>query len=54
MEWRMARNPRFTLPGVPQHVVQRGNNRVPCFFAPQDHHLSDSSLSAFFLSGQGA
>jgi len=19
------------LPGVPQHVVQRGNNRLPCF-----------------------
>ncbi|MDR7194870.1 transposase [Luteimonas terrae] len=27
----MGRAPRFDLPGVPQHIVQRGNNRVPCF-----------------------
>ena len=27
----MPRKPRFNLPGVPQHVVQRGNNREPCF-----------------------
>ena len=27
----MARQPRFDLPGIPQHVVQRGNNRLPCF-----------------------
>lgn len=29
----MARKPRFLLPGVPQHVIQRGNNREPCFYA---------------------
>lgn len=34
----MARKPRFTLPGVPQHVVQRGNNRTPCFFSEPDRH----------------
>ena len=33
----MARKPRFTLPGVPQHVVQRGNNREPCFFSEADY-----------------
>jgi len=27
----MARLPRLDLPGIPQHVVQRGNNRLPCF-----------------------
>ena len=27
----MARLPRFDLPGIPQHIVQRGNNRLPCF-----------------------
>ncbi len=32
----MARKPRFLLPGVPQHVVQRGNNREPCFFSDAD------------------
>lgn len=27
----MARLPRIDLAGIPQHVVQRGNNRLPCF-----------------------
>jgi putative transposase len=33
----MSRKPRFVLPGVPQHLVQRGHNREPCFFAPADY-----------------
>ena len=33
----MPRKPRFQLPGVPTHVVQRGNNRQPIFFAPEDY-----------------
>jgi putative transposase len=33
---RMARLPRFDLPGIPQHVVQRGNNRLPCFLDDAD------------------
>ena len=33
----MARKPRFNLPGVPQHVIQRGNNREPCFFDAEDY-----------------
>lgn len=32
----MARLPRFDLPGVPQHIVQRGNNRLPCFLDDAD------------------
>lgn len=31
----MPRKPRFNLVGVPQHVIQRGNNREPCFFMPK-------------------
>ncbi|MCQ4166667.1 transposase [Tahibacter harae] len=27
----MARLPRLDLPGIPQHVIQRGNNPLPCF-----------------------
>ncbi len=27
----MSRKPRFVLPGVPQHVIQRGHNCTPCF-----------------------
>ena len=39
----MARKPRLNLPGVPQHVVQRGNNRQPCFLREPDymHFLND-------------
>ena len=34
----MPRKPRFNLIGIPQHVIQRGNNREPCFFAEADYH----------------
>ena len=27
---------RLDLPGVPQHVIQRGNNRQPCFHCEHD------------------
>jgi REP-associated tyrosine transposase len=33
----MARRPRIALTGLPLHVVQRGNNRAPCFFAAEDY-----------------
>jgi putative transposase len=33
----MARLPRLDLPGIPQHVIQRGNNRQPCFFDDVDY-----------------
>jgi len=32
----MARLPRLELPGIPQHIVQRGNNRLPCFLDDTD------------------
>jgi putative transposase len=32
----MPRKPRFLLPGVPVHLVQRGNNRQAVFFADED------------------
>jgi len=34
----MPRKLRFVLPGVPLHVVQRGNSREPVFFAEADYH----------------
>lgn len=34
----MARQPRLDLPGIPQHIVQRGNNRLPCFLDDTDRH----------------
>jgi len=35
----MPRRPRIKLAEVPQHVVQRGINREPCFFAEEDYHF---------------
>lgn len=35
----MARKPRINLPGMPYHVIQRGNNREPCFFAEEDYQF---------------
>ncbi len=33
----MPRQPRFNLADIPQHVVQRGNNRQATFFADADY-----------------
>ena len=33
----MPRRARITLPNVPVHLIQRGNNRQPCFFADEDY-----------------
>ena len=33
----MARLPRLNIPNIPQHVIQRGNNRQTCFFTEQDY-----------------
>lgn len=41
----MARLPRLDLPGIPQHVVQRGNNRSVCFFDDQDRFAYLDSLT---------
>lgn len=44
----MARLPRICPPGIPQHIIQRGNNRHVCFASEQDysayaHWLKESS-----------
>jgi len=41
----MPRRARLRLPDLPLHIIQRGNNRVPCFYANEDyglylHHLA--------------
>ncbi len=33
----MPRKPRFFIPGVPVHIVQRGHSREPVFFEDADH-----------------
>jgi putative transposase len=35
----MPRRPRIALPGVPLHLIQRGNNRQACFFADEDYRV---------------
>ena len=34
----MPRRLRLDQPGLPQHVIQRGNNRAACFFADEDYY----------------
>ncbi|MGQ0586274.1 MAG: transposase [Gammaproteobacteria bacterium] len=34
----MPRRPRLGIAGIPFHVIQRGNNRSPCFFEGGDYH----------------
>jgi putative transposase len=36
----------MNLPGVPQHITQRGNNRQVCFFEDADYRLYLSLLAA--------
>jgi len=43
----MARHPRLNLPNVPQHVIQRGNNRTACFFAETDYQLYLAKLHEY-------
>ena len=35
----MARLPRISPIGIPQHIIQRGNNRQVCFGSEQDMAL---------------
>jgi putative transposase len=35
----MARLSRFVLPGHPQHLIVRGNNREPIFYADEDYRF---------------
>jgi len=43
----MPRSPRLDVPGLPVHIVQRGNNRQPCF-------LEDSDRTYFLYALQEA
>lgn len=33
----MPRRARLVLPGIPWHIIQRGNNRGACFYADEDY-----------------
>jgi len=45
----MSRQPRFVLPGQPQHVIQRGNNRDVIFVADEDYRFYLEKLEAACL-----
>lgn len=49
----MPRQCRLDLPGVPQHVIQRGNNRQPCFLRVQDYLCYLSQLGEAALADLG-
>jgi putative transposase len=33
----MPRRARLAVPGIPWHIIQRGNNRSPCFYCESDY-----------------
>jgi len=44
----MPRRARVSIPGIPWHIIQRGNNRSACFYADEDyqfylHHLKEQA-----------
>jgi putative transposase len=48
----MTRLPRLDLANVPQHVVQRGNNRLPCFLDDDDRRRYLTLLRQFLLDAE--
>ncbi len=41
----MARQPRFSLPGQPQHIIQKGNNRKIIFNSDRDFRFYKDKLA---------
>jgi len=43
----MPRLPRLNVPDIPQHVVQRGNNRLVSLFYEQDYKVYLDKLKEY-------
>lgn len=43
----MPRRARLSIPGIPWHIIQRGNNRSVCFHAEEDYQLYLHYLEEF-------
>lgn len=43
----MPRRPRITIPDTPHHIIQRGNNRQPCFYREADYRCYLDWLSTY-------
>lgn len=41
----MPRRARIAVPGIPWHIIQRGNNCSACFYAEEDYHRYIDTLS---------
>ena len=50
----MARLPRLNIPDIPQHIVQRGNNRQSCFFSDCDYAVYLNKLKEYAIQFQVA
>ena len=40
----MPRRARLAVPGIPWHIIQRGNNRNACFYAEEDYRFYLATL----------
>ncbi len=43
----MPRRARISIPGIPWHIIQRGNNRSACFYAEEDYQFYLHYLEEF-------
>jgi putative transposase len=43
----MARPTRLCIPGIPLHVIQRGNNKQPCFHIERDYRVFLNKLKEY-------
>lgn len=43
----MPRRARLSIPGIPWHITQRGNNRAVCFYAEEDYQFYLHFLEEF-------
>jgi putative transposase len=50
----VPRQPRIDLPGIAQHVIQRGNDRQPCFFTDADYQMYLTELRELALQADVA
>jgi putative transposase len=47
MDFKMARLPRLSIPDIPQHAIQRGNNRQACFIEQEDYEFFLDKLTIY-------
>jgi putative transposase len=43
----------LAIPGIPWHIIQRGNNRSVCFYTEMVHHPWEYTWSSYRTNGEG-